>query len=109
MYEHVLALTDALSTYYTPDELRKMTDYYGIYLESDYGGINYAALAESLLIQPDLGRNKEFLDVIVSTLESRVDRAIANTDWERRTFHQGMWPRLRPLIDAMKLIPLQKK
>jgi hypothetical protein len=102
MYEHILALSDALKTYYTRDELRKMADYYRIDFESGYEGINCSALAESLLTQPDLGRNKEFLGAIVSSLENRVDQAIAKTDWERRTFHQSMWPRLKPLIDAMK-------
>jgi hypothetical protein len=109
MYDHVLALSDALKTYYTADELRRMADHYRVDLESDYEGPNCSALAESLLTQPDLGRNKEFLSAIVSSLENRIDRAIANTDWERRTFHQSMWPRVKPIIDALKTDSAPKK
>ena len=101
MYDHILSLSDALKTYYTQDELRRMAAHFKVDLESDYYGINHSALAESLLTNPDVGRNKEFLGAIVSSLENRVDEAIASTDWERRDFHRSMWPRLKPLLDVL--------
>jgi len=102
MYDHILALSDALKTYYSQDELTRMGEYFKVDLEYDYRGINHSALADSLLTKSDVGRNKEFLGAIVSSLENRVDEAIANTDWEQRDFHQSMWPRLKPLLDALK-------
>lgn len=102
MYDHILALSDALKTYYSQDELTRMAAYFKVDLEYDSGGINHSALADSLLTKSDVGRNKEFLGAIVSSLENRLDEAIANTDWERRDFHRSMWPRLKPLLDALK-------
>lgn len=102
MYDNILALSDALKAYYSRDELRRMADYYKVDLESDYDGVNYSALADTLLTKADVGGNKEFLGAIVSSLENRVDQAIAQTDWEQRAFHQSMWGRLKPLLDVLK-------
>jgi hypothetical protein len=102
MFEHVLSLSDALKTYYPDAELSRMATYYGVENPADWHGINHSGLAETLLSKMDIGRNKEFLSVIVSSLESRIDQAIANSQWEERSFHQGMWPRIKPLLEFLK-------
>lgn len=102
MFEHVLSLSDALETYYPNDELSRMAAYYGIELPTDWHGIDHSGLAEMLLTKMDTGRNREFLGVIAASLENRIDRAIANTDWERRDFHQSMWPRIKPLLEILE-------
>ncbi len=67
MYDHTLALSDALKTYYSQDELTKMAAYFKVDLDYDYSGINHSSLADSLLTKSDVGRNKEFLGAIVSS------------------------------------------
>lgn len=102
MFDHILTLSDALKIYYLQDELSKMADYFKVDLEWDHRGINHLSLAESLLTKPEVGRNKEFLGAILSSLENRVDQSIADTDWERRSSHQSMWGRVKPLIEVLK-------
>ena len=102
MFQHVLSLSDALKTYYPEDELLRMGYHYGLEITDDFGKINHSALAEILLAKMDIGRNKEFLSAIAASLENRIDFAIANNDWERRTFHLSMWPRVKPLLEMLK-------
>lgn len=103
MFEHVLSLSDALKTYYTDEELRRIAAHYAVEVPTDWrGDIDHPGLAEMLLIRMDTGRHKDFLAAIVGSLENRVDRAIADTDWEARSAHQSMGPRIRPLLEMVK-------
>lgn len=102
MLDHILALADALKTYYSQEELATMVDYFKIDAEQDHYGVKHMPLAKLLLTKPEVGRNKEFLTTLLSSLGNRVDEAIANTDWEKREFHRSMWPRVSPLLEIMK-------
>jgi len=102
MFDHVLTLGDCLKNYYSQEELAKMVDYFKLEVEQDYNGVRHIPLAESLLTKPEVGRNKEFLGTILSSLENRIDEAIAKTDWEEREFHKSMWGRVRPLLEFLK-------
>jgi hypothetical protein len=97
MVEHILTLSDALKMYYTNAELVCMCDSYGIPYLSGFD----TEFAKQLLTNPHLGKNKDFLAVIASTLENRVDEAIAGSSFERRDFHQSMWPRVKALLEVL--------
>jgi hypothetical protein len=99
--EHVILLAETLEVYY-PEDLAQIADIVGFTLPCrDSGVVDYMALAKTLLLNPELGRNKDFLAALVSSLESRNDRAIASTDWERRDYHYGMRPRIQSFLQAM--------
>src|SRR6266513_5458027 len=95
--EHILLLAEALEVYYGKEDLTQIAELVDFELPyREYSGdVDYLALAKTLLRNPELGRNKDFLAALVSSLESRNDRAIASTDWERRTYHYGMKPRIQ--------------
>ena len=101
--EHILLLAEALDVYYGTEDLKQIAEIVGFELPcNEYSGkADYIELAKTLLRNPELGRNKDFLAVIVSSLESRNDKAIASTDWERRDYHYGMKPRIQSFLEAM--------
>lgn len=104
MYDHILTLADALKEYYSEDEINRMTSYYKIEVGTNVhtGRPDYSGLAELLLDQPGLGRNRDFLAVVKSSLMSRFDEAIATTDWEVRESHRSMGPRIHRLLEMLR-------
>ena len=97
--EHILLLSEAMKVYYS-DELLQIAELVDFEVPYGAGGVDYLGLAKGLLQNPELGRNKDFLAVIISSLESRNDRMIASTDWERRDYHYGMRPRIQAFLKA---------
>ena len=101
--EDIMLLAEALEVYYGPDDLTLLAELVDFELPySEYSGkVDYMKMAKTLLLNPKLGRNKDFLAAIVSSLESRNDRAIASTDWEQRSYHYGMKPRIQSFLKAI--------
>jgi|SRR5438445_2894999 len=101
--EHILLLAEALEVYYGTEDLKQIAELVDFELPyREYSGnVDYMVLAKTLLLNPELGRNKDFLATIVASLESRNDRAIASTDWEQRSYHYGMKPRIHSFLKAI--------
>ena len=98
-----MLLAEALEAYYGPDDLTPIAELVDFELPySEYSGkVDYMKLAKTLLLNPELGRNKDFLAAIVASLGSRNDKMIAITDWERRDYHYGMQPRIQSFLKAV--------
>lgn len=100
--ELVPILADALRGYYQQSEFEQLANIFSVEFEYDLNGqLSYLKIASSLLLNIELGNNRRLLDTIVPSLLSRCEERIANTQYERRQYHEGMRPRLEMLANLL--------
>src|SRR6266511_643108 len=96
-------LADAMREYYGEDDLRELCMVFDIEpnseeTESELGftapRVAYLKFARTLIVNIEFGNNRLFLEAIVPSLVSRCERAIANTNWEKRDYHSSFAPRI---------------
>jgi hypothetical protein len=99
--ELIPILADALRGYYQQSELEQLSGIFDAELEYEGYQLSYIRIASNLILKPEFGNNRRFLDTIVPSLLSRCEEQIAITKWERREYHEGMKPRLEMLTSLL--------
>ena len=101
--EAVVILTDALKEYFNNErEFQEFCDLYDINVEFyefntigvDSTRIDYVKMARKLIIESEFGNNRRFLDALVPSLITRCKKYIAQTQYQNRSYHEDMLPRL---------------
>jgi hypothetical protein len=90
-------LAELLQEYYEPGELQDVAKLFGIELPDLWASSTskeWLAVARQLVEQLEHGNYRVLLDTLLEQLEIKNVSAIGRTDWERRTAHE----RLRPKI-----------
>lgn len=94
-------LAELLQEYYEPGELRDVAQLFGIELPEFWSSSTkqeWLAVARQLIENLEQGNYHVLLQTLLDQLEIKNVTAIGNTDWERRTAHE----RLRPKITELR-------
>ena len=99
----ITILTDGMQEYSSASELRELCEACEVDPEIDpvSDKLVYHRLAIKLITKTEHGNNRELLVAIVSSLVNRANDNYAHSEWERRTYHQGMLGRLETLEKAL--------
>jgi hypothetical protein len=99
----ITILTDGLQQYSSDAELRDLCEAFEVDPEIDPISERpvYHRLSIKLITKIEHGNNRELLLAITSSLVNRANDFFAHSDWERRTYHQGMLGRLQSLEQAL--------
>lgn len=93
-------LAELLQEYYEPGELRDVAQLFGIEfpeLWSSSTKQEWLALARQLVENLEQGNHRLLLQTLLEQLEVKNVTAIGNTDWERRTAHERLRPKIAEL------------
>lgn len=95
-------LAELLQEYYEPGELRDVAQLFGIELPELWSSSTkqeWLALVRHVVANLEQGNHRLLLQTLLDQLEVKNVTAIGNTDWERRTAHE----RLRPKIAELRV------
>jgi hypothetical protein len=96
----VPVLAVLLENYYEPGELREVALLFGIELPDLYASSRkqeWLALARQLVESLEQGNHRLLLQTLIEQLEVKNVTAIGNTDWECRTAHERLRPKIAEL------------
>lgn len=91
-------LADALKEYYENEELREICSLFDVVFD-DAVERPYFNFAKRMVSDIEHGNNRRFLEAIIPQLLTRCEKHIAQTTWERRDYHQGMWKPINQLSE----------
>jgi hypothetical protein len=93
-------LAELLQEYYEPGELHDVAKLFGIELPELWSSSTkqeWLAVARQLVEQLEQGNYHVLLHTLLEQLEIKNVTAIGNTDWERRTAHERLRPKIAEL------------
>lgn len=93
-------LAELLQEYYEPGELRDVAQLFGIELPELWSSSTkqeWLAVARQLIENLEQGNYHVLLQTLLDQLEIKNVTAIGNTDWERRTAHEQLRPKIAEL------------
>lgn len=91
-------LAELLEEYYEPGELQDVAKLFGIELPGLWSSKQeWLAVARQLVEQLEQGNYYVLLQALLEQLEIKNVTAIGNTDWERRTAHDRLRPKIAEL------------
>src|SRR5712691_9198552 len=93
-------LAELLQDYYEPGELRDVAKLFGIELPELWPSSTkqeWLAVARQLVEQLEQGNYHVLRQTTLKQLEIKNVTAIGNTDWERRTTHERLRPKIAEL------------
>ena len=96
----VPVLAELLQEYYEPGELQDVAILFGIELPELWSSSTkqeWLAVARQLVEQLEQGNYHVLLQTLLEQLEIKNVTAIGNTDWERRTAHERLRPKIAEL------------
>lgn len=97
-------LTEILQEYYEPGELKDVARLFGIELPELWSSAKqeWLAVARQLVEQLEQGNHHALLQTLLEQLEIKNTAAIAHTDWEQRTAHERLRPKIAELQAAFE-------